>query len=158
MISVHTEITDDRAAGFSVQTQARPFRGWILFDGDCSFCRRCVAAAIPILAPRGFIFLPLQTPWIDAFFYLPAHELLSEMRLLLPTMESLGGADAILELAKRVWWSWPLVVFAHVPGVRPLLRAAYRGVAARRSCSAGACEIPRPGYAGQFEQGGSRNE
>ena len=54
----------------------------------------------------------------------------------------LGGADAVVELARRVWWGWPLWVFAQAPGSRPLLRAAYRWIAARRHCLGGTCERP----------------
>jgi len=120
-----------------------PFRGWILFDADCPFCVRLVAAAKSVLAPRGFAFLPLQTSWVRNVFAIPEAQLLSEMRVLLPNRKSFGGADAIVEIAKRIWWTWPLVAFAHLPGARPALRAAYRAIAARRSCRNGACAIQR---------------
>jgi hypothetical protein len=95
-----------------------------------------------ILAPRGFVFLPLQTPWVRNFFRLPEDQLLGEMRLLLRSGETCGGADAIIALAKYVWWGWPLVALAHVPGVRRALRVAYRYIAARRHCLSGACTLP----------------
>lgn len=134
MISVSTEITD---------ATPTPSRGWVLFDGDCQFCRRWVNRMEPILAQRGFIFLPLQTPWVRAFFHFPEDQLLGEMRVLLRNGETHGGADAIVALAKYVWWGWPLVALAQVPGVRRALRAAYRRVAARRQCLGGACSVGR---------------
>jgi lipase maturation factor 1 len=134
MISVSTEITD---------AASEPSRGWVLFDGDCTFCRRWVNRMEPILAPRGFVFLPLQTPWVRAFFHFPENQLLGEMRVLLRNDETYSGADAIIALAKHVWWAWPLVALAQIPGVRRALRAAYRRVAARRHCLSGACSVDR---------------
>ena len=134
MISVSAEITD---------ATSKPSRGWVLFDGDCQFCRRWVDRIEPILAPRGFVFLPLQTPWVRAFFHFPENQLLGEMRVLLRNGEIHGGADAVIALARYVWWGWPLVAFAQVPGVRRALRAAYRRVAARRHCLSDACSVGR---------------
>jgi predicted DCC family thiol-disulfide oxidoreductase YuxK len=141
MISVHTE-TSERSTSRDESTAFAPqFQGWILFDAGCSFCRRCVAAAEPILAPRGFVFLPLQTPWVRAFFHLPEEKLLGEMRLLTRNRQSFGGADAILELAKHVWWAWLLFAFAQFPGAHAMLGAAYRSIAARRQCLSGSCSM-----------------
>jgi len=97
----------------------------------------------PVLGPRGFGFLALQTPWVRALLHLPEEQLLDEMRVLLLDGEMFGGADAIVALARYVWWGWPLVAIAHVPGARRLLRAAYRWVAARRYCTSGTCSARR---------------
>src|ERR1700719_2375474 len=144
-ISISTETTE---AG------TRPSRGWILYDGECQFCLGWTRRMKPILAPRGFAFLPLQTPWVRAFFHLPEAELLSEMRVVFSKLDnfktgndgrsdcvaqSLGGADAIVELAKHVWWAWPLVAFAQIPGTRRLLRTRYRAIAEWRYCVDGRC-------------------
>ena len=132
MISVSTEITDaERTAP----------KGWVLFDGQCEFCRDWARRMEPVLRPRGFGFLPLQTPWVRALLQLPEEHLLGEMRVVLRDGEMFGGADAIVALAKYVWWGWPLVAAAHVPGVQVLLRAAYRRVAAQRYCINGACAV-----------------
>jgi predicted DCC family thiol-disulfide oxidoreductase YuxK len=140
-ISVFTEITDanPRLLGGPV---GDPRRGWILYDGECGFCLSIVRRTRGIFAPRGFAFLPLQTPWVRAVFNLPERELLAEMRLLPRNGEKLGGADAILKLAEYVWWAWPMAALAYVPGARRLLRMGYRYIAARRNCIAGTCSIP----------------
>lgn len=65
-------------------------------------------------------------------------ELLSELRLLRADGRCLGGAEAIVDIARHVWWGWPLVAFARWPGARRLLAAGYRWVANRR----GSCAIP----------------
>lgn len=135
MISVFTEMSD---------ASQKPDCGWVLFDGECPFCRSWVRRVQPILAPRGFAFIPLQTPWVRAHFDLPEEQLLSEMRVLLRTGETYGGAGAIVVLAKYVWWAWPLVGLAYVPGMRRLLGAAYRHVATRRYCLNGACTTSSP--------------
>ncbi len=96
----------------------------------------------PILAPRGFVFLALQTPWVRNVFHLPEDQLLGEMRVLLRNGKTHGGADAIVALAKYVWWGWPLVALSHIPGVRRALRTLYRRVAARRHCMNGLCSVP----------------
>jgi predicted DCC family thiol-disulfide oxidoreductase YuxK len=140
-ISVFTEMTDTKfpmGDGFGTAPQ----RGWILYDGECGFCLGIVRRIRGLFEPRGFAFLPLQTPWVRAEFALPEQELLGEMRLLMSNGEKFGGADAVPELGKYVWWAWPLVAIAYMPGARRLLRAAYRYVAARRYCIAGTCSIP----------------
>src|SRR5271154_476805 len=142
-ISVSTEITEEKAASI---------RGWILYDGGCQFCIGWVRRMKPIFVPRGFEFLPLQTPWVRAFFNLPEAELLSEMRVVFNNNskngnsgrvgQTFGGADAIVELAKHVWWAWPLVAVAQIPIARNFLRARYRAIAAQRYCMNGACAVP----------------
>jgi predicted DCC family thiol-disulfide oxidoreductase YuxK len=131
-ISVHTEMTDDSKA---------PSRGWVFYDGDCQFCLAWVRRTEPILGPRGFAFVPLQTPGVPGLLQLREDPVLSEMRVLLRTGESFGGADAIIELAKLVCWAWPLLALARIPGMRQALRAAYRQIAARRYCRGGAGSV-----------------
>lgn len=132
-VSVHAEITDDGGPSS---------RGWILYDGDCALCLKWVERLGPILRSRGFSFAPLQAAWVRERLRLPDDQLLLEMRvLLLPSGKSLGGADAIVEIAKRVWWAWPLVAVAQIPGVRPVLRRMYQRVAERRYRLDGTCAI-----------------
>ena len=59
-------------------------------------------------------------------------EFLDEVRLLTPEGRLFGGADAVLWLARQLWWAVPLSLFGRIPGVRRLLRAAYRQAAERR--------------------------
>ena len=144
-ISVHTETTDDDtiASRRSISCDpAAPSRGWILYDGECQFCSNWVRRTRPIVGPRGFAFAPLQTPWVRASFPLPQDQLLVEMRVLLRAGKSFGGVDAIIELAKYVWWAWPLVALAQIPGMHRALRVAYRKIAARRRCRDGSCGVP----------------
>jgi predicted DCC family thiol-disulfide oxidoreductase YuxK len=134
MSSVITERTDSRPAP--------PFRGWLLYDAACRFCRATAAWLAPIAGRRGFALAPLQAAWVRERLRLPEAELLREMRLLRPDGAHVGGVAAFLELARHVWWARPLVAAARVPLLRRLLDAAYRRFAARRYCGAGRCEQP----------------
>ena len=93
-ISVSTEITEERAASL---------RGWVLYDAECPFCLGWVRRMKPVLAPRGFAFVPLQTPWVRAFFHLPEDELLSEMRVVFSTGDN--WRDGQNERVGRAWRS-----------------------------------------------------
>lgn len=46
-----------------------------------------------------------------------------------------GGADAVIFLARQVWWMRPLAWIARLPGATAVLRSLYRRVAARRHCA-----------------------
>ena len=54
------------------------------------------------------------------------------MRVITVDGQSFSGADALIFLARRIWWAWPLAVVALIPGVRSLLRRAYGYYASRR--------------------------
>ena len=131
MISLSSDITDAKGR--------RASAGWVFFDGECPFCISLVRRFLPVLAPRGFGLAPLQDPRVQELLALPAGDLLREMRALTPDGRVFGGADAVIWLAKGIWWAWPLYALAQLPGMRAALRAAYRWVAARRNCNNGTC-------------------
>lgn len=129
-----TEITDTNVT--------RP-KGWVLFDATCSLCSASARFFSPTLDRHGFALAPHQTPWVRARLGLSDKEPPAEMRVLLANGDAPGGADAILEITRRIWWAWPLFIFAKLPGVKPMLRAVYRIIAANRNCTNGACKIER---------------
>jgi len=128
MISLCSEMTDSKGR--------RARAGWLFFDADCAFCIALARRMARILVPRGFALAPLQDRRVADLLGLPQEELLREMRVLTVAGKHYGGADAVIFLASCVWWAWPLVALAQLPGVTSLLRAAYRRIAARRSCAA----------------------
>ena len=130
---MNTEITDARSEGR---------RAWLFYDGNCSLCIALARRFTPFLRRLGFRLAPLQTPWVRQTLGLPTDAQLSEMRVLLPDGQSPGGADALLAIARRTAWGWPLLVIAKVPGVTWLLRKIYGALAARRHCLNGFCSIP----------------
>ena len=137
---MNTEITDTKAEkvgrGVEGRTPApEPPRGWVLYDGDCHICTGTVRRWGDALKRRGFECVPLQTNWVRERLNLSEHELMLEMRVLEPSGKVVGAAAALLLLARTFWWALPLVWLAKVPGVFPLLDAAYRWGAARRYCS-----------------------
>ena len=117
------------------QRKAASLRGWIFYDGECRYCIAAATRFERLFARRGFHFLPLQTPWVEARLGLSPGAPLDEMRVLTKDDLDLGGADAVIFLAKEVWWTWPVYLLAHLPGARTLLDRAYRWVAIHRGCS-----------------------
>jgi len=130
MISLVSEYTDGKG---------RHARGWLFFDADCKFCTRIARWLAPILERRGMALAPLQDPRVAELLGLSGPELLYELRFLLGNGASCGGADAVLAVARQIWWAYPLVWLSNIPGVMDLLRKAYRWIAARRSCAATVC-------------------
>lgn len=127
MISELTETTEPAVAV--------PFRGWIFYDGDCSSCRELAHRSESMFARHGFRFRPLQQEWVLRRLKLTREEALEEMRLLTNSGEVFGGADAVIQLARRIWWAAPLARLARLQPIHALLHRTYRWVAARRSCA-----------------------
>lgn len=121
----------------------QPTAGWVCYDGECPLCLRWLRHVEPPLLRHGFNFVPLQTSWVKARLNLADHDPLTEMRLLLPEQQVLGGADAAVVLMRHVWWLWPLWLISRIPGAMLLFRAVYRQIAMNRHCTTGTCAIPR---------------
>lgn len=111
----------------TVNTTSR-FRGWIFYDGNCQLCIATAARFRQVLARRGFRVVPSG--------------LWPELRLLTTDGHTRGGADAVLFLARHIWWAWPSWALAQLPGMRRVTRAGYRWIAAHRYCVAGTCSMP----------------
>ena len=131
MISLDTEITETDGNS--------PARGWVLFDGSCRLCRGAAQRFAPLLRRHGFEPAALQSSWVRERLRLPADADVAEMIVLAADGTTLGGADGVVEIARRIWWAWPLFAAAQIPGAGPVLRAAYRRLAANRHCFEGAC-------------------
>lgn len=116
--------------------------GWLLYDGECRMCAGAARRFAPLLRRHRLEPAPLQTPALRERAGLKAGEPLVEMKLLAEDGAVFGGADAVLEIARRIWWAWPLYAFSFVPGARPLFRRLYRAVADRRNCISGQCNLP----------------
>jgi predicted DCC family thiol-disulfide oxidoreductase YuxK len=117
-------------------------QGWVLYDGNCSLCTNTVARFGPLLRRHHFNLAPLQTPWVQQRLGLKPNEALSEMKLLTGDETIYGGADALVQIARRIWWAWPLFALAQIPGMMILFRATYQHIAANRNCLNGSCRIP----------------
>jgi len=130
MISLTDEYTDRKG---------RHAKGWLFYDADCSFCTRIARFLSPILSKRGLAIAPLQDPRVGPLLGISPDELLRELKFLLSTGQQFGGAAAVVAVAQQIWWGRPLVWLSKFPGVMRLLDAAYRWVAAQRSCASASC-------------------
>ena len=117
----------------------------VFYDADCQFCVKAARRFGRVLVRRRFELVPLQIPGASARFGIPDDQLLAEMRLLLRDGTAFGGAAAVVEIARRIWWAWPLWAFSRLPGAMRPMRATYLWIARHRSCANGACEIDAPG-------------
>jgi predicted DCC family thiol-disulfide oxidoreductase YuxK len=131
MISLSSELTD-------IKGRHAP-RGWVFFDRDCRICTSLARRFQRTFKKRGFGLAALQDPRVAALLGLPPDQLLREMRVVTTKNEIYGGAEAIVYLARQVWWAWPIYVAAQLPGVPGILRAGYRWFADHRHCAASKC-------------------
>lgn len=115
----------------------------IYYDDDCRFCRGMLRRFGRTLARRRFTFVPLQSSGAARVLGVDDRHLLDEMRVRLENGAVYGGASAVLAIARRIWWAWPLWALSRMPGAMPAMNAAYRWIARNRYCVNGACAIPR---------------
>ena len=134
---MNTEMTDISAA--------QPTAGWICYDGECALCLRWLNRVKRPLLRRGFLFVSLQTEWVKARLNLADSDPLTEMRLICPNEEVLGGADAAVVLMRHVWWLRPLWLISRIPGAMTIFHAVYRLTATNRHCVTGACRAALKG-------------
>jgi predicted DCC family thiol-disulfide oxidoreductase YuxK len=119
--------------------KGRHARGWLFFDADCKFCTRIARSIAPILAKHDLGVAPLQDPRVGELLGMSPQELLREIRFLHCDGTHFGGADAVLEVAKEIWWWRPLVWLSKIPGMMRVFHTGYHWVAAQRSCVAEQC-------------------
>src|ERR1700731_2668093 len=118
MISLASEFTGGKG---------RHARGWLFFDAECGFCTRTARWLLPILERRGLAVAPLQDPRVGALLGLSRSELLRELRFLLSDGSQYGGADAVLAVAREIWWGRPLVWLGENSGKMEGKRGGGRG-------------------------------
>jgi predicted DCC family thiol-disulfide oxidoreductase YuxK len=131
MISLSSEMTDAKGSHAP--------RGWVFFDRDCRICTSLARRFRRTFKKRGFGLAAFQDPRVAALLGLPPDQLLREMRVVTTHNEIYGGAEAIVFLARQIWWAWPVYVAAQLPGVPRILRAGYRWFADHRQCSSSRC-------------------
>jgi predicted DCC family thiol-disulfide oxidoreductase YuxK len=134
MISLASEFTD---------AKGRHARGWLFYDRDCGFCTRTAVWLAPALMKRGISIAPLQDPRVGELLGLTEKDLLVEMRLLLADDAhggtQFGGADAVVALAREIWWARPFSWLSKLPGgvARARRRLPLGGVASQMCGDAG---------------------
>src|SRR5579871_1318308 len=130
LISVNTEMTD---------TMDNERRDRVCYDAECAICVRWANRFRTLLEGHGFTLIPLQSPIVRATLRIPHDELLAEMRVITSDGGVFGGADALLYITRVIYR--PIFELTRIPGIKPLLRAAYRFIARNRTCSSGACSV-----------------
>lgn len=116
-------------------------RGWVLYDGHCPFCCRWAERVEKVLTRRGFDLAPLQASWVNECLDVAVPEVPGEMLVLTTDGHLYGGADALLYLARHVWWANPISLLGRLSPLHHLMVKAYRAVAAHRMCLGGACPV-----------------
>jgi predicted DCC family thiol-disulfide oxidoreductase YuxK len=125
-------------------------QGWVLYDGECSLCTGMARRNENLLHRHGFELATLQTGWVCRQFGFDPRTQPEEMIVILPDGEAMGGADGVMQIARRIWWAWPVFALAQVPGMMILFRAIYRQIAASRSCNGEACGAPPRSHPGDW--------
>jgi predicted DCC family thiol-disulfide oxidoreductase YuxK len=136
MISELTEMTES--------AEGAPFRGWIFYDAECSSCRDLALRFESFFVARGFHFEALQHDWVQRRLNLTKAQALEEMRVLTRAGLVFGGADAVIFLARQIWWGKPLAWLTRIRLVHAILHRVYRWVAARRTCAIMPAAAPLP--------------
>ena len=113
----------------------------MFYDAECRLCVSGATLMSGVLARRSIDLVPLQSPGASALLGVPEEQLLVEMRLRLRDGTVLGGAAAVVEIARRIWWASPLWAISRLPGVMRPMNAVYRWVARNRTCLNGACRV-----------------
>lgn len=116
--------------------------GWLLYDGDCSFCVRWAHFWLPVLRRRGFEIDTLQAEWTAGALGMTREEVVRDIRFFNADGRSCAGADVYLYVARRIWWAWPFGAIFSLPGFRFLIWTGYRWFAKNRQCISGFCALP----------------
>ena len=113
----------------------------VFYDADCRLCVAGARRLRGVLARRQIELVPLKSPRVSAFLGVPEDQLLIEMRLRLRDGTVLGGATAVVEIARRIWWASPLWAMSRLPGAMRPMNAIYRWIARNRTCFNDACNV-----------------
>ncbi len=123
-------------------------RTWTLvFDGDCGFCRRCVALLAKWDRVGRLVYVPFQdAAALERLPPLDRHALEQAMHLVTPERMVYAGAAALPPILRIVPFGWTLAWTFRVPGVPWLAAKVYRQVARNRhrlGCGSRTCSLGR---------------
>jgi len=105
----------------------------LIYDGECGICQQAVALVRRWDREHVLRFVPFQDAVAGRFgITLPA--LAAAMHLVLPDGRVYAGADAVPELLRLFPGKHWLASLFRIPGVLPLARRIYAGMAVRRRC------------------------
>jgi predicted DCC family thiol-disulfide oxidoreductase YuxK len=90
---------------------------------------------------------------------LAPEDLLSDLRLVLADGRQIMGAEVYRHVMRRIWWAYPLYLFAIAPLSRRVFDWGYRTFAANRYRLSSACHLKperTAGTRGEAGEGGGR--
>jgi len=131
----------------SKSTRPETAKSILVYDGECSFCRRSVKRIAARDRGKTIEFVARQTEGLTKRFpALDEADFNKGMRLITPDDVIYVGADAAHQVAKQLPYWRRMAWLYRVPGVRQLARAGYVWIAANRQslggrCDNGTCEI-----------------
>ena len=126
----------------SGQSSTCPAAGWVLYDGECSFCDSWVHLWERVIRRRGFKLKDLQSALSDGTLNVSQENLLDDIRVLTPRGDLFCGADAYLYVTRRIWWAWPFYAIFSLPGFNQMLWWGYRTFARNRYRVSRHCKFP----------------
>lgn len=130
----------DGEAPSSVMTRARQ-HGWVLYDASCGFCTRWVPFWRHTLRAAGLDFAGLQEPWVSTRMSFSEGDRLRDLLILFEDGTLVRGADVYRCVARQFWWSYPVYLFAVMPGGAHMFDWGYRVFALHRYRFSAACGL-----------------
>ena len=122
-------------------TKASPRKSTLVYDGNCSFCRRWVARIARSDRSGTFELVARQTEGLTQRFpKLAEGDFNTGMRLITPDDVIHVGADAAYQIARRLRYWRRIAWLYHVPGIHYLTRTGYAWIAAHRQSLGGKCD------------------
>ena len=122
-------------------TKASPRKSTLVYDGNCSFCRRWVARIARSDRSGTFELVARQTEGLTQRFpKLAEGDFNTGMRLITPDDTIHVGADAAYQIARRLRYLRRLAWLYRVPGIHWLTRSVYAWIAAHRQSLSGKCD------------------
>jgi predicted DCC family thiol-disulfide oxidoreductase YuxK len=109
----------------------------VFFDASCRLCSGAADRWQALLARYGFEVLPLQGEVARRELGLDGR-LPDEMKVI-SERGITGGSEALIEIARHIWWARPLALLGSIFFVRSMLQRAYGVLARRRHCLGNAC-------------------
>jgi predicted DCC family thiol-disulfide oxidoreductase YuxK len=114
-----------------IMVQQPPERPFLIFDGECSFCRAWVEYWKQLT--DGFLYAPYQEIG-DRFPEFPRQDFAAAVKLVLPNGEAFSGAHAVFQLLALVPGKSSLLwLYERVPGFAVVADAGYDWIARHRS-------------------------
>ena len=108
------------------------FRGWILYDGACRSCAASRQTIRSHISPPRFPLSSAANKLDHGPARSRARRAWKRCAVLTADGRGIGGADAVVFLARQIWWAWPLPPSRNRPAMHKLLDRGYRWIAAHR--------------------------